>query len=629
MSESDKVEDTDELESLDEGFEPTRIVDQTSKRIGRYELVWELGTGGMAAVYLARARGPAGFHKWFAIKRIHPHLAKDQRFVDMFLDEARIAAAIHHPNVAQVFDLGEEHGEHFIAMEYLHGEHLGALSVRAVREWGRVPYELAARIVSAAADGLHHAHEARGSDGESFGLVHRDVSPQNVFVTYEGTVKLTDFGIAKAENRITHTKTGGMKGKCAYMAPEQALGQTVDRRTDIFALGIVLWEITTGRRLFKAATDAQTLMRITSGKVRSPSALETSYPPELERIVMRALAQRPDQRYASAAAMARDLDRYIAATGRPAGRAEVRSAMTALFVDRIRKKEDLLRSEPGTVTDFNLAAVGEVGPADTGSLPQDQSQSEVVFKRRRAEPRRRETPKRRGRIAAGAALVGVALLGAALFFGLGESTAVVRIDTSPSGAAVYLDGEEADGTSPLLLEDVPEGRHALRIVLEGFAPMETTFDAEDGRVDLDYRLRPAEPDLVVSEAEAEEMMNDAIVAQEEASEPIVVEEEVSEHVAAEQLPSPTPAMPTSMMTTPAMMRGPPTPVEPAYLNVITRPWATVTINGQPAGNTPLMRRTVRPGSIVVRLRAEGTGPVRTLRLRARPGQTLSESIDLR
>ena len=223
----------------EEGDEPTKI--EEAKKLGRYELVWELGTGGMASVYLARVRGPAGFNKWLAIKRIHPHLAKDPRFVEMFLDEARIAAAVHHPNVAHVFDLGDDAGERFLAMEYLHGEHLGTVAVRAVRERGRLEPELAARIIASAADGLHHAHEARDAEGRHLGLVHRDVSPQNIFVTYDGSVKLTDFGIAKAAGRLTHTQTGGTKGKVSYMAPEQALGHAVDRRTDVWALGVVLW----------------------------------------------------------------------------------------------------------------------------------------------------------------------------------------------------------------------------------------------------------------------------------------------------------------------------------------------------------------------------------------------------
>jgi serine/threonine-protein kinase len=637
VSEPERL-DSGELEQLAESFEPTKILDQENKRIGRYELVWELGTGGMAAVFLARARGPAGFHKWFAIKRIHPHLAKDKRFVDMFLDEARIAAAIHHPNVAQVFDLGAG-DEHYIAMEYLHGEHLGVLAVRAVRQWGRIPYEIAARIVGAAADGLHHAHEARGPGGETLGLVHRDVSPQNVFVTYEGTVKLTDFGIAKAENRITHTQTGAMKGKCAYMAPEQALGQTVDRRTDVFALGIVLWEITTGRRLFKAETDAQTLMRITSGKVRRPSELESSYPPELERIVMRALATRPENRYPTAAAMARDLDRYIASTGKPAGRAEVRALMTELFSDRIHAKEDLLRSEPGTVPDFTLSA-----PAGGGSdsLPAERSESEVVFKKRpraEAEPRTSRRPLLVGGIAL---LAGLSIAGAA-FLATRDATAVVRIDTTPSGANVVLDGVVVDGTTPLLLEEIPEGRHGLRIELAGFSPMETTFDAEDGRMELDYRLQTdeEEPDEPASLG-TETVGDDTVAARPEDHEPppsaletpegrdVDDGDEASEGVRAVGEGT------ASTRTTARRGSGrsgrrdsPAQPSEPAYLNIITRPWASVTVNGQAAGQTPLMRYSVEPGGIVVRLRAEGDGPAKTIRLRARPGETVSRSIDLR
>ncbi|MFW5921521.1 MAG: serine/threonine protein kinase, partial [Polyangiales bacterium] len=385
----------DELDVVEELPEITKI-EQDGRRIGRYELVYELGTGGMANVYLARARGPAGFNKWFAIKRIHPHLAKDRRFVRMFLDEARIAAAVQHPNVAQVFDLGEEDGEHYISMEYLHGEHLGALIARAVREWGRLPPALAAALVARAADGLHHAHEVKDPQGNPLGLVHRDVSPHNIFITYDGQVKITDFGVAKAGNRLTNTQTGTLKGKLAYLSPEQALGQEIDRRSDIFALGVVLWEITTGRRLFKAETDAQTLMRVTSGRVRAPSDILPDFPAELEQIILRALASKPDKRYASASAMARDLDRYVASTAEPAGASEVAAAMHQLFPDRLVAKEEILRSEPGTAADTVVPGTprGADGSSGSGALPLDDSSSKIVPK---TESDAKPAPRGKGR----------------------------------------------------------------------------------------------------------------------------------------------------------------------------------------------------------------------------------------
>ena len=622
--------DIEQIELVEQAFEPTRIVD-TRQSIGRYELVYELGIGGMANVYLARARGPAGFHKWFAIKRIHPHLAKDQRFVDMFLDEARIAAAVHHPNVAQVFDLGEQAGEYFIAMEYMHGEHLGALSVRCVREMGRVPFALAARIGASVADGLHHAHEVKDQRGRALGLVHRDISPQNVFVTFDGAVKVTDFGVAKAAGRITSTQTGGTKGKCAYMAPEQALGQSVDRRTDIFALGIVLWEITTGRRLFKASSDAQTLMRITSGRVHPPSAIAEDYPPELERIVLKALAPRKEERYPSAGAMARDLERYIAGTGTPIGANELAALMHRLFPDRMVAKDEILRGEPGTSTrGLPAHPRGAEASSGTGALPMEISQSDVMV---RARGRRS-----RAWVIALLALAAVGLSAAitVAVVVLGAKGGVVRIDTRPSGAAVMLDGHAEMGTTPVLLEEVPSGRHRLRLTLAGHAQHEVTFDTEGDRVDLAYDL-----------ARLEDGRGEDVAVAANAPAPEAPPTEPAPETPPPEAP-PTPETPPTTAPVSSTAGGAeesPTvagtepdrpPRDPtatpqrgtAFLNLITRPWATVIINGRDAGTTPLMRRQVPAGQLVIRLRAQGTGPERTLRLRAAPGETVSRSLGL-
>jgi serine/threonine protein kinase len=341
---NESVEESEESAEL--VLEEVLVPDEAFE-LGRYELVLELGTGGMASVHLARTRGPAGFHKWFAVKRIHPHLAKDPRFVSMFLDEARIAASIEHPNVAQVVELGEDEGTFFIAMEYLHGEHLGRVASRAVRDDGHIRYHRAGWLIAEAAKGLHAAHEGLDPEGRPLELVHRDVSPQNIFVTYDGRVKLTDFGVAKAANRISETVTGTAKGKVAYMSPEQALGGPLDRRTDVFALGAVLWEITTGRRLFKAGTDAQTLMRITGGKVPKPSSRRHDYPPALERIVLRALARRAEDRFPSAGAMALELERFVNSAPEPVSQRNVAEMMGRLFGDAKSARDQVLRVTAG------------------------------------------------------------------------------------------------------------------------------------------------------------------------------------------------------------------------------------------------------------------------------------------
>jgi len=293
----------------------------------------------MASVHLARMDGPGGFQKWVAIKRIHPHLVEDDQFVDMFLDEARIAAGINHANVAQVFDLGKDDNTYWIAMEYLHGEPLREVMRRAEERRMRVMPDLAARICADAADGLHAAHELRGKNGQLLGLVHRDVTPHNLFLTYEGYTKVVDFGIAKVADRLSSTRAGTLKGKLAYMSPEQVRGAEVDRTTDIFALGVVLWELTTNLRLFRMDTDLDTLEKVQACVVPPPSTIIPGYPPELEACVMKALSKRKQDRFATARDFSRALQSFLMRSGSFCGPEEVATFVRQVFADRIQKRE--------------------------------------------------------------------------------------------------------------------------------------------------------------------------------------------------------------------------------------------------------------------------------------------------
>lgn len=236
--------------------------------LGRYRVVDEIGVGGMASVHLARMDGPGGFQKWIAIKRIHAHLIEDESFIQMFLDEARVAARISHPNVATVFELGKHEDTYWIAMEYLHGEPLREVMRRTEELGAPMPPEIACRIIADAGEGLHAAHELLGQNGEKLNLVHRDVTPHNLFVTYDGSTKVVDFGIAKFSSRMASTRAGTLKGKLAYMSPEQVGNDQLDRRTDIFALGVVLWELTTGQRLFRMESASRSARRTCAGRPR-------------------------------------------------------------------------------------------------------------------------------------------------------------------------------------------------------------------------------------------------------------------------------------------------------------------------------------------------------------------------
>jgi len=297
-------------------------------RIGRYTIVRRLATGGMAELYLARVEGLRGFEKLVALKLVLPHLADDPDFVSMFLDEARLAATLDHPNVVHVIDVGRFGRDHFFAMEYVHGEDLRSV-VRRARDG--IPLGCALAIVAGVAAGLHHAHERRGPDGTPLGLVHRDVSPANVILTYDGAVKVVDFGIARVGARSKATRLGVVKGKSGYMSPEQCRGEPVDRRGDVFGLGILLWELTVGRRLFLGEHDYAVMSKIVFGLVPHPCEIVPDYPQELANVVMRALHRDPDRRQPSALAFALELEAFAHEAHLRVTASALAEFMTALF----------------------------------------------------------------------------------------------------------------------------------------------------------------------------------------------------------------------------------------------------------------------------------------------------------
>ena len=307
--------------------------------MGRYSLIRRLAVGGMAELYVARQAGIEGFEKIVALKRVLPHLADNTEFVQMFLSEARIAAALDHPNIVHVTDIGEEDGEYFFAMEYVHGANL----LEVLRRTDAVPLSRACAltIVTGVAAGLHHAHEQLGPDGRPLGLVHRDVSPSNVMIAYTGAVKLTDFGIVRAAARTSVTAEGHTKGKAGYMSPEQCCGDRIDRRSDIFALGILLYEATTGVRAFYAPNDFAILGRTARVDYIPPQQIDPEYPPELARIVARAMAKEPAERYPTAEAMQLELEELAHAEGLRLSTVELARHMKQLFGSPAHPHTDL------------------------------------------------------------------------------------------------------------------------------------------------------------------------------------------------------------------------------------------------------------------------------------------------
>lgn len=307
---------------------------------GRYQLLRKIASGGMGQVFLARAAGASGFDKLLVIKRILPYLAEDEEFLAMFLDEARIAARLNHPNLVQIFELGEALGSTYLAMEYVPGEDLRRLERRALDREKPLPIGLACRIIADAASGLHHAHQARDPQGRPLNLIHRDVSPQNILVGFSGAVKLIDFGVAKAAGSSQKTASGVLKGKYPYLSPEQATGKPLDPRSDQFSLGVTFWELLTGRRLFKGDNDLATLERVKACEIPPPSELAPQVPEALDALVLRTLAKRPEDRFPDCGAFMLALEDFTLAHKLPASTAHLGAWLRELYADRMEQEED-------------------------------------------------------------------------------------------------------------------------------------------------------------------------------------------------------------------------------------------------------------------------------------------------
>jgi serine/threonine protein kinase len=409
--------------------------------IGRYVLGRRLARGGMAELYLAKALGIAGFEKPCVLKLVLPHLTEDATFVEMFLTEARLAATLDHPNVVHVVDIGEVDGEYFFVMEYVHGRDVRAL-LRACNP-GTMPLQAALTIAHGVAEGLHYVHERRDPSGRFLGLVHRDISPSNVMVSYDGSVKVVDFGIAKATEMRHATRTGVLKGKVHYMAPEQCEGHAIDRRTDVFALGILLYEMTTGRPLFTGTNDYYVMSRIVRGVFARPREVDPAYPPELEQIVLRALARDPKDRYVSAQALQVELEQYARAADLSLSPRLLAETMHEVFgeVPATNFEEDEEEIAPTLL---------HVGSVDSASIAHSTSPTDILVGPRR--PTRVAVPARRRTVALAMALaLGVPCLSvgawAAIELGVGEVPAPAP--TAPPVAAAVVEPTTTPAPAPL------------------------------------------------------------------------------------------------------------------------------------------------------------------------------------
>jgi serine/threonine-protein kinase len=341
-------------------------------RVGRYRVLSELGRGGMSNVYLAVAHGPGGVNKLVVLKALLPDFSGEEYALAMFLDEARLAAQLNHPNVVQTYEVGTEGDRHVIVMEYLEGQSLSAILKRAQQAGEPLSLSLHVRIIIAALEGLHYAHELRAYDGAPLELVHRDISPQNVFVTYDGQVKVLDFGIAKAATSSTHTATGIVKGKIAYMAPEQTIGDAVDRRADIYSVGCMLWAAATGRKLWKDTPDVHIMRRVINGELPTPRSVNPACDGELSGIVMKALATEPEARHQSALEIQQELEAYLDRRGDSNKQKDIARFVSHLFADRRAEIKALVERQlalAATEDSSRSRSIGSPDPAASGMRP--------------------------------------------------------------------------------------------------------------------------------------------------------------------------------------------------------------------------------------------------------------------
>jgi serine/threonine protein kinase len=571
-----------------------------SMAIGKYQIFASLGRGGMADVFLAVARGPMGFNKLTVIKRLRADLAADPSFANMLLDEARLAARLSHPNVVHTYEVGEENGVYFIAMEYLEGQPLVRIARTSAKYADKkLTAPFAARIIADALSGLHYAHELRDYDGTSLKIIHRDVSPHNIFVTYDGVVKIMDFGIAKAASSATQTEVGVLKGKLAYMAPEQVMSDPVDRRADIFAMGIVLWELLTGERLFNSAVAAAAMHKLLTQPIPRVSEKLPDIDPKLDALVAKALEKKPENRFQTAHEMRNALEDYIAASGTIPRQDEIGRRVSELFEDtrenvkrqiQVHMAQVSLATSTGELMMLNASALKRVSldPTPSGKnllslapSPTDGSGSDVGPAANPPSLAGETNPRRKR-----AATVVAVLLLLVVLFGVGFAKLRVPHGPPPVGSG---EGVAASAGAPVSAPGLAgEGRatppQAPVMVPPVTAP---AVQAPTANVPV-VATAPTTPSPP------------AVTAPAAQGAPAHHDHSGSAHAAGAPPPTPpkpavpAPAAPTAPAAAPA-------DVGTGYLTLDTYPWTRVSENGRVLGTTPLVHVALSAGTHVLTL----------------------------
>lgn len=558
-------------------------------------LLAPLAQGGMAEIWLARQSGLKGFEKLVVIKRMTGALEADPEYVEMFLTEARLAAQLNHPNIVQIYELGEQAGSLYIVMEYLDGENLAVLRRAGLKVGLPVLDAHAARLIASAADGLHYAHVKVGLDGSPLHIVHRDVSPQNLIATMEGGLKVVDFGIAKLASQ--NTSSGKLKGKFAYMSPEQARGEQVDARSDVFALGICLFELLTRTRFLPKMDDVQLLSTIAgTGALPRPSERRADVPPGLEAVVLKALVRKKEERFQSARELHDALEEWLRSTSAAASSNDVADYLRTVFARRIHERRQLIEAAmkaeltPNSARDFAALAKGK-GP-DTGATS-----------RSRAKP---SPSAGRGKALALVGVVAALLLAVvAGVLALRPSSSdeevstllepspeggvkpplvavpastVLIIDSVPRGAAVVVD-DKPRGQAPITLDGLPLGEHQVKVSLDGYQDSQraVTLARPGERLVVELALAPLPPAVPLSPKDK---------------------------------PRPRAEAPQGKLT------------------LKTTPWTTVYLGKQKLGDTPLIEVAIPAGKRVLRLVNPEKGLESTIEVNIVSGETTVKKLSL-
>jgi serine/threonine-protein kinase len=419
--------------------------------LDRFELVAELATGGMATVYLARLSGVGGFQRLVAIKRLHPHLAREPEFIEMFLGEARLAARIHHPNVVPIIEISPSQRGYYIVMEYVEGDTLGRLLARSAQSATRLPMHVGVRILLDTMAGLDAAHELKDDKGGLLGIVHRDVSPQNVLVGVDGSSRLSDFGVARATSALSTTRSGQLKGKLAYMAPEQARGhKDVDRRADIFAAGIVLWEVLTCRRLFKGDGEADTLHRVLNDPIPPVRSVASTVPAPIEAVVAKALERDRAKRYETAAEFADALERASRVVGALGTHKDVALHLAAVLGTEMSAQREAVRAWLARSEPSRHAGDGSQGP-------ESRSATSAMAVPSLTPPPSSSAIQGRGRVGPWVAVVAAVIAGGILGLAYTRGSPGTRQGASEAAVAASMAPPPATPSSPAGPAIPPEG----------------------------------------------------------------------------------------------------------------------------------------------------------------------------